>query len=108
MMVSGRIEGNVSARSLQLVSGMISGDIVAKAMVEISQGASVNGNITAERIMVDSRVSGNLNASGTVRLNANACIDGNIKSAALSVQEGAELKGNIDIHKSSEIANDKD
>lgn len=102
MMVSGRIEGNVSARSLQLVSGTISGDITAKALVEISQGASVNGNIVAERISVDSRVTGNLIAAATVRLNANACIDGNIKASALSVQEGAELKGNLDIRKAGE------
>ncbi len=102
MMVSGRIEGNVSARSLQLVSGTISGDINAKAMVEIAQGSSVNGNITAERIMVDGCVTGNINAAGTARLNANACIDGNIKASALSVQEGAELKGNVDIRKSAE------
>lgn len=104
MIVSGRIEGNVSARSFQLLSGSISGDIVAKSTVEIAQGSSVNGNITAERITVDSKITGNLNAASLVRLNVNAFIDGNIKSGAVSIQEGAELKGNVDIHKTQENA----
>jgi cytoskeletal protein CcmA (bactofilin family) len=102
MVVSGRIEGNVNARSFQLLSGSISGDIIAKSIVEIAQGSSVNGNITAERIMADSKITGNLNATSVVRLNANAVIDGNIKSGSLAMQEGAELKGNVDIHKVQE------
>jgi cytoskeletal protein CcmA (bactofilin family) len=104
MIVSGRIEGNVSARSFQLLSGSITGDIVAKSIVEIAQGSSVNGNITAERITADSRITGNLNAGSVVRLNANAVIDGNIKSSSLAVQEGAEIKGNVDVHKAQENA----
>ncbi len=102
MIVSGHIEGNISARSFQLVSGSINGDIIAKSMVDLAQGSSVNGNISAERISVDSKVTGNLNASNVVRLNANAVIDGNIKAGSISIQEGAELKGNLDIHKVQE------
>jgi len=104
MIISGRIEGNINARSFQLLSGSISGDIIAKSIVEISQGATVNGNISAERVMVDSKVTGNISAANVVRLNANAFVDGNIKANTLSVQEGAELKGNVDIHKSQEKA----
>ncbi|HOE76809.1 MAG TPA: polymer-forming cytoskeletal protein [Rectinema sp.] len=102
MIVSGKIEGNISARSLQLLSGAIIGDIEARSIVEIVQGSTVNGNISAERIAVDSRVIGNLNAAALVRLNANAVIDGNIKSGSLAVQEGCQLKGNVDIHKAEE------
>jgi len=98
MTVSGHIEGNISARSFQLVSGSISGDIVAKSLVEVAQGSSINGNVSAERIIVDSKVTGNLNATQAIRLNGNAIIDGNIKAGSLSIQEGAELKGNVDIH----------
>lgn len=104
MVVSGHIEGNISARSFQLLSGSISGDINAKSMVDIAQGASVNGNIAAERIIIDSKITGNLSASNVVRLNANAVIDGNIKAGSIAIQEGAELKGNLDIHKTQEKA----
>jgi len=102
MVVSGHIEGNINARSFQLVSGSITGDINAKSMVDLAQGSNVNGNITAERVSVDSKVTGNLSASNVVRLNANAVIDGNIKAGSISIQEGAELKGNLDIHKAQE------
>ncbi|HNP93961.1 MAG TPA: polymer-forming cytoskeletal protein [Rectinema sp.] len=102
MIVSGKIEGNISARSLQLLSGAITGDIEARSTVEIVQGSTVNGNIAAERIVVDSRVTGNLNATALVRLNANAVIDGNIKASSLAVQEGCQLKGNVDTHKTEE------
>jgi cytoskeletal protein CcmA (bactofilin family) len=54
--------------------------------------------------MVDSKVTGNLNATQAIRLNGNAIIDGNIKAGSLSIQEGAELKGNVDIHKTHETA----
>lgn len=104
MIVSGRIEGNISARSFQLLSGSISGDISAKSLVDIAQGSSVSGNIIAERITVDSKITGNLGASNVVRLNANAVIDGNIKAGSIAIQEGAELKGNLDIHKAQEQA----
>jgi len=48
---------------------------------------------------VNGKVVGNLEAAAKVVLNPRASIDGNISAAGLSMMDGAELKGSVNVHK---------
>ena len=59
----------------------------------------VQGKIKADRVEIDGRVTGNLESATKLVLKSQALIEGNIKAKELTIQEGAELKGNVNVHK---------
>ncbi len=97
--VRGKIEGNVNLRSLLVEAGSIGGDISAGSAVIIEEKSSIHGNIKAERIEVNGSVTGNLDSETKIVLKSQAVVDGNIKAKELAIQEGAELKGSVNVHK---------
>ena len=101
VVVRGRIEGNVTVHSLSVQAGSISGDIVSSGVVSIADNSSVDGNIKAERIEVNGKVVGNLESAARVVLNPRSVIEGNITAMELSMSEGAELKGNVNVHRTA-------
>jgi cytoskeletal protein CcmA (bactofilin family) len=99
IVVMGKVEGNVTAHSLVVQAGTITGDITSSGAVIIVENSTVNGNIKAERIEVNGKVTGNLDSAAKVTLNSHAAVDGNVAAAGLAMMEGAELKGNVNVHK---------
>ena len=99
VVIRGRVEGNVTVHSIVVQSGTVVGDIVSEGVAVITEGSTVNGNVKAERIEVNGKVVGNLEAAAKVVLNPRASIDGNISAAGLSMMDGAELKGSVNVHK---------
>jgi cytoskeletal protein CcmA (bactofilin family) len=59
----------------------------------------VVGNITAKFITVEGRVEGDLHGSGAVTVKESANIDGNIFSPTVSLLEGANFNGSIEMKK---------
>ncbi|HWR12190.1 MAG TPA: polymer-forming cytoskeletal protein [Rectinemataceae bacterium] len=99
VVVKGKVEGNVTVRSLSVEGGKISGDITSSGVVTIAENSSVEGNIKAERIEVNGRITGNLDSASKVVLNPHSMIEGNVTALELSMIEGAELKGTMNVHK---------
>ena len=99
ILVRGKIEGNLSLRSLLVEGGSINGDIASSSAVVLEEKSSVRGDIKAERIEIDGNVTGNLESSTKIVLKSQALIEGNLKSKELVIQEGAELKGNVNVHR---------
>jgi cytoskeletal protein CcmA (bactofilin family) len=91
----------VTVHSLSVQAGSISGDIVSSGVVSIADNSSVDGNIKAERIEVNGKVVGNLESTARVVLNPRSVIEGNITAMELSMSEGAELKGNVNVHRTA-------
>lgn len=73
--------------------GVIEGDIRAAHLV-IGEGASVIGEVVAERASISGRVKGVVRA-GRVDLSASAVIEGDVLHAALTVETGARLDGKV-------------
>lgn len=99
VVVKGRVEGNVIVHSLSIKAGSIVGDILCSGAIIIAEHSSVDGNIKAEHIDVNGKVTGNLESTGKIILNPHSVIDGNVAAAELSMTEGAELRGNVSVHK---------
>jgi cytoskeletal protein CcmA (bactofilin family) len=99
ILLRGKIEGNLSLRSLLVEGGTIEGDVASSSAVVLEEKSFVHGDIKAERIEVDGNVTGNLESATKIVLKSQALIEGNLKAKELAIQEGAELKGNVNVHK---------
>jgi cytoskeletal protein CcmA (bactofilin family) len=97
--IKGKIEGKVHVRSISIQGGTIQGDIESTGTVFIGEGSKVNGNIKGGHIDINGSVVGDIVSIERVILNPKAIIEGDITAAGLSVSDGAELKGGVDIHK---------
>ncbi len=100
VLLRGKVEGNLSLRSLLVEGGSIDGDIVSSSAVVLEAKSRVRGDIKAEQAEIDGSVTGNLESATKILLKSQALIEGNLKAKELVIQEGAELKGNVNVHKS--------
>ena len=80
--VDGRFEGNVDLADHELTIGA---------------NGRVTAELTAKSILVIGQVKGNLTATERVEIRATGVVEGDVKTPCLNVQEGAVLKGSIDM-----------
>ena len=95
VLLSSKLLGNVTAKSVTVNNCEVTGDIVASGDVLISEKGLVNGNIKANNIACAGKVIGDLNITEAMILEHNAVINGNIKMGAMQVARGAKIIGNI-------------
>ena len=86
-----RIVGNLVSDGDIQVDGTVDGDVQSRSLT-ISQGAAVNGGISAETVRIDGAVNGHINASN-VMLGPTARVLGDIIHASLVIEAGAFLEG---------------
>lgn len=97
--VKGKIEGKVHARSVSIQGGAVQGDIETSGSIFVGEESTINGNIKGGRIDVNGSVTGNLASSDRVTLNPKAVVEGDIVAIGLSMADGAQLKGSVDVHR---------
>ncbi|MGF1627571.1 MAG: polymer-forming cytoskeletal protein [Alphaproteobacteria bacterium] len=95
------IEGNLSGEDDIRIDGSVTGDIKSRTLI-VSQGATVNGSVTAEMIELLGHISGELNGK-TVRIAGTGQLDGDINYDTLSIEAGAVVNGNLR-HRSAKAA----
>ncbi len=84
----------ISQNKLQ-IDGQIRGNVHGKEVL-ISKGGSVTGEVWAERIDVRGAVRGSIIAV-TVMLHDSARVEGNVMHQKLSISEGAEFDGRVQL-----------
>jgi cytoskeletal protein CcmA (bactofilin family) len=94
-----KFKGELSADEDLLLRGRVEGSINHTATLRIGKEGSVAGNITAKFITVEGRVEGDLHGNGSVTVKESANIDGNIYSPTVSLLEGANFNGSIEMRK---------
>jgi cytoskeletal protein CcmA (bactofilin family) len=86
-----RIVGNLVSDGDIQVDGPVDGDVHSRSLT-VSQGAAVNGGISAESVRIDGAVNGHITASN-VMLGPTARVLGDIIHAQLVIEAGAFLEG---------------
>jgi cytoskeletal protein CcmA (bactofilin family) len=99
-----KFKGELSADEDLLLRGRVEGSIKHTATLRIGKEGSVAGDITAKFITVEGRVEGDLHGNGSVTVKESANIDGNIYSPTVSLLEGANFNGNIQMKKKGDAA----
>jgi cytoskeletal protein CcmA (bactofilin family) len=97
--IKGKIEGKVHVRSISIQGGTIQGDIESSGTIFIGEGSKVSGNIKGGHIDINGSVVGDIISTEHVILNPKAVVEGDIVAVGLSMFDGAELKGGVDVHK---------
>ena len=91
------VEGEIATDEDVIVGGVVKGKLSAKEGVTIEHGASVEADVASASLVVAGSLVGNVSASERVDLQAGARLVGNVKAARVTIADGAQFKGNVDM-----------
>ena len=91
------IIGSIRFKNDMTIDGKVEGEIQSEeGKVTIGDKANITGNIHAGEVHVFGKVHGNVR-SKRCHLNTTAFVNGDISTGKLSMDEGANLKGRVEI-----------
>ena len=90
--IEGKIEGSGNVR----VSGRFKGNITVKGEFTIEPGASIEGQVTADAVLVGGEVRGQIVASSRVEFKESGVLIGDLKAGSLTVAAGSKMRGKVE------------
>jgi cytoskeletal protein CcmA (bactofilin family) len=105
------IKGEISGSEALYIDGRIEGKInMPESRVTIGRNGKVDASIQAREVVVMGKVTGNIECSDRVDIRAEGSVHGDISTSRISVEDGAALKGGIQVrsegkHKDSPAQN---
>lgn len=97
-------ESNVTAGRLELNGCALTGDVVSKGTVTVSERARIKGSVTAAELLCAGEILGDLNITGNIVLDETARIDGKIQTGTMTVARGAVIRGVLEMKSGTESA----
>jgi len=92
------IKGEITGSEALYIDGRIEGKIVMPdSRVTIGRNGKVDASIQAKEVVVMGKVNGNIECSDRVDIRAEGSVAGDISTARISVEDGAALKGGIQV-----------
>ena len=79
------------------MQGTVRGKLSAKDAVTIEHGGVVEADIAGGPVQVAGAVTGNIVSSDRVDLQNGAKVVGNVKATRITIADGAQFKGNVDM-----------
>ncbi len=102
--IEGKVDGDGNVR----LAGRFKGQVHVKGEITIEPGASVEGELNADTVLVAGEVKGQIHAASRVELKESGSIIGDIKAGSLSVAAGSKMRGKVEFGwKEGEIENVK-
>ncbi|HVN43793.1 MAG TPA: polymer-forming cytoskeletal protein [Steroidobacteraceae bacterium] len=92
-------KGELHADEELLIKGRIEGSITHSQRVTVCAEGTVTANVRAQVIVVEGTVTGDLQAEKSVMVKETARLRGNITAPSVSIIEGAQFNGGIDMEK---------
>ena len=94
------IKGELSGSEDLYVDGQVEGSITLKGNnLTVGPNGQVKANVEAKGVVVQGKLEGNIHASDRVELRKAASVTGDVTTQRISIEEGAYLKGKVDIQK---------
>jgi cytoskeletal protein CcmA (bactofilin family) len=91
------IEGEITTDEDVVVLGTVRGKLQAKDGVTVEAGAVVEANVSGGAVRIAGVVTGDILSTDRVDLQAGARVVGNVKAARITIADGAQFKGNVDM-----------
>jgi cytoskeletal protein CcmA (bactofilin family) len=91
------IEGEITTEEDVVVHGTIRGKLRAKEGVSVEAGGVVEADITGGPLAISGSVTGNITSTDRVDLQSGARVVGNVKAVRITIADGAQFKGNVDM-----------
>jgi cytoskeletal protein CcmA (bactofilin family) len=93
------IKGEISGSESLYIDGRVEGKInMADSRVTIGRNGKVDASIQAREVVVMGKVTGNITCSDRVDIRSEGSVTGDISTSRISVEDGAALKGGIQVH----------
>ncbi len=93
------IKGEISGSEALYIDGRIEGKItMPESRVTIGRNGKVDASIQAREVVVMGKVNGNIDCSDRVDIRSEGSVSGDISTVRISVEDGAALKGGIQVH----------
>ncbi len=97
------IKGEVTGSESLYIDGRIEGTVTfADSRVTVGRNGVVVANINAREVVIMGKVTGNIECSDRVDIRSEGTLTGDVVSQRISIEDGAMLKGAVQV-KSSEI-----
>jgi cytoskeletal protein CcmA (bactofilin family) len=97
------VKGEITGSESLYVDGRVEGVInLPDNRVTIGRNGNVTANIMAKEVVVMGKVKGNLNVTDRVDLRGEGSVVGDVAAQRLSIEDGAFIKGSIDLGKSGQ------
>ena len=87
--------GDLSTKGEVRIEGIIHGLVNADSVV-LGQAATVRGDITAKKIIVEGKVEGNLKAKEIIEVKSTGKVLGEIFTNKISIMEGGVINGKVE------------
>lgn len=98
--LKGKIQGNATGGNVELYSIHMMGNVTATGTAMLDAESEVEGDVTAESLILNGKIQGDVQVSKRLSLEGSAIIVGRVAAERLSVDEGAIIQGEILIGKS--------
>jgi cytoskeletal protein CcmA (bactofilin family) len=92
------IKGNIKFTGELALDGKLDGEVHTEGTLHLGDAAVVNGNITAQSVIVRGKVNGNINAKEKIEIKNKAELFGDIRAAKLSIEEGCTFVGKTEVN----------
>lgn len=97
------IKGELSGSEDLYVDGQVEGSIALKTnSLTVGPNGQVKASVEARGVIVQGKLEGNVQATERVELRKSAIVTGDITTQRISIEEGAYLKGKVDIQGKSD------
>lgn len=91
------IEGELTTDEDVVVQGTLRGKLSAKDAVTVEHGGVVEADVTGGPVAVAGAVTGDITSSDRVDLQNGARVIGNVKATRITIADGAQFKGAVDM-----------
>ena len=99
------IKGELSGAEALYIDGRVEGKIsLPDHRVTIGRNGSAQANIVAREVVVMGKVNGNIDCSDRVDIRAEGSVTGDVSTMRISVEDGAVLKGGIQVRSGEQEA----
>ncbi len=97
-----RFSGTLRFKGSVTVSGEYEGEIEAEGFLYIQDGARVNANVRARRIIVGGTVHGNIEAPEEVEMLPGCVVHGNVRAGRVRIADGVVFEGRCEMLRNGE------
>lgn len=92
LLIEGKIEGRGDVR----VVGRFKGTVNVEGELTVESGASIDGEVTADTVLVEGQVTGQIVARQHVQLREFGAVLGDVKAESLTVAAGSKMRGSVE------------
>jgi cytoskeletal protein CcmA (bactofilin family) len=99
------IKGELSGSEDLYVDGHVEGKIELRGQnLTIGPNGEVKGNVDAKGVVIQGKLQGNIHAGERTTLTKSAVVVGDIVTGRVAIEDGAYLKGSVDVQKANAAA----